>query len=293
MVTIGFSLLFCISLFGMSYAQASEIDTAKKSGELSFQSDMSNITESENNTKVTKESPNITTNIEESVQDKEALENDSKLGGPDDVEVSNDKSTQSNIPADLGIYDKDLPLAPDTPASRPEKYEVRVVINSLTMHNDHDPWPKGKGEIVNYAYIQGHRAILNAHIDSGYTKFFSPPKEVTVYLGSNVPLSIFTVGIETDFCTTGATLEGHPPEYLSQLNPIFGNPSSDWAEAISNVQKELIKDHLTIGQCNWDRLGTLKEFYDPIDFQKGIHEVKSSSGDFTLRYTVYVTPIQQ
>jgi hypothetical protein len=279
----------------MSGAWSKQPDMSKESNGLSFNVVGANVTESESINKATKKLPNITTfNIEELTagKDTQVSNNDSKLDGPEDVEVGNNQSTPSNIPSDLGVYDKDLPLASDTPVFRPEKYEVKVEINSLTMHNDHDPWPKGKGEIVNYAYIQGHRAILNTHIDSGYTKFFNPPREVTVYLGSNVPLSIFTVGIETDFCTTGAKLEDHPPEYLSHLNPIFGNPNSDWLEAISNAQKELISDHLAIGECNWDRLGTLKEFYEPIDFQKGIHEVKSSSGDFTLRYTVYVTSIQ-
>jgi hypothetical protein len=204
-----------------------------------------------------------------------------------DLPVATDESLARN---DSAIYDEDLPLA-DSPASRSEKYQVRVQIHSLTMHNDHDPKPKGKGEIENYAYIQGHRAILNTHIDSGDTKFFEPPREVTVYLGANSPLSIFTVGIETDFCHTGASLAEYPPEYLTKLNPLFGNPASNWLEAISNVQKEVYKDYLYATPCD-DKVGTINRIYEPTNYQEGPHIVKSSSGDFTLRFTVTVTPVQ-
>jgi hypothetical protein len=281
-------------IISISYAGAQSNEVGVKSDDLSLPISLKNYSEPENMTKgESSPFPDSSPGNQSVAGDKSLdLNNNSKSLVTSESDIDKDLPAEPKIPQDYGVFDEDLPLAPDTPVARPEKYEVKVQIDSMTVHDDHDPWPKGKGEIVNYAFIQGHRVILNTHINSGYTKFFEPPKEVTVTLGSNVPLSIFTAGIETDFCTTGAKLETHPPEYLNQLNPVFGNPSLDWSQAISNVQSEIIKNYLAIGECNWDKLGSIKQFHEPTQYQAGPHSVKSSSGDFTLRYTILVTTIE-
>jgi hypothetical protein len=204
-----------------------------------------------------------------------------------DLPVATNESLARN---DSAVYDEGLPLS-DSSASKSEKYKVTVTLTSLTMHNDHDPSLSGKGEIINYGFIQGHQLNLKMHIDSGKTKTFDPPKQITVYLGEMARLSIFTVGIESDFCPTGAKLAGDPPYYLTELIPIFGNPSLNWKDEITDIQLRFIEEYLTNGECYSERLGRINEVYEPTKFGLGLHSVKSSSGDFTLRYRINVEPI--
>ena len=170
-------------------------------------------------------------------------------------------------------------------------YQVKVQLDSITVHNDHDGFSRGKGEFVNYAYVQGHRLVINTHVDSGDTVYFKPDKHVTVFLERQIPISIFTVGNEED-CT--ARLERIlPPQYLTELAQVFKDPKLDWSKAVSDTQSEIFNKYLT---CDGNKLGTINRIHYPANYDQGTHSlshsVKSSTGDFTLRYTVTVTSKQ-
>jgi F5/8 type C domain len=78
----------------------------------------------------------------------------------------------------------------------------------------------------------------------------------------------------------------YPPDITDTL-PIFNDPLLDWPSAIENY----ISDQLAASDrlLDTDRLGRISELYDPTQYGAGTHEVKSHTGDFTLRYTVSVS----
>jgi hypothetical protein len=180
------------------------------------------------------------------------------------------------------------------PASKPYKSQVMVQLNSITVHNDHDASVKGKGEFNNHVYVQGHHRSLNMEVDSGETRNFWPTKQITTILPQGMPLSIFTIGIEEDSCDLfGVSLElPPPPEYLAELEQTFSNPSADWYDAISKVKTKIKNENLIYPNCSWNTLGTINEIYKPPSYESGKHEIKSSNGDYTLRYTIIVTPVE-
>jgi hypothetical protein len=194
------------------------------------------------------------------------------------------------------------------PASKPYKSQVKVQLNSITVHNDHDGFWRGKGDFINYAFVQGHRLVINTHIDSGDTVYFKPDKQITVFLEPEIPLSIFTVGNEED---CNVKLEPIlPPQYLTELGQIFKDPKLDWSKAVSDAQSEIFKEYL---KCDGDKLGFINTFILPPDYKSWLtpeqiaryqespflrillpsatgpdFAMKSSTEDFTLKFTVSV-----
>jgi hypothetical protein len=73
----------------------------------------------------------------------------------------------------------------------------------------------------------------------------------------------------------------------------FNNPY-DWSvaqEKIYQFQNGRITGWATCPFANDDEvLGTINELYYGPNYEAGPHEVKSTIGDFTLRYTVSVVP---
>jgi hypothetical protein len=95
-------------------------------------------------------------------------------------------------------------IAQDSYAQIP-KYKVKVTFDSITVENNRDAL--GDGEYDLSAYVQGKRVDLTgatgyALMDAqeGKTYQFNPGTEITVFLPENVPISIFTVGHEVDWC---------------------------------------------------------------------------------------------
>ena len=177
-----------------------------------------------------------------------------------------------------------------------QPYKVQVKFHSITVHDDHDSLLRGDGEFYNYAYVQGNRVYLIMDVGTGETVYFKAGKEVTVNLPKTIPLSIFTVGVEEDDCgldksSYNGIIQHDPPEYIRELEPVFKDLQLNWWDEISKVQSQIIKDKLSPfpRHCmnKWpDILGTINKVYDPPDYGAGPHEVKSSNGDFTLRYTI-------
>ena len=188
-----------------------------------------------------------------------------------------------------------------------------VTFNSITVHNKHEGAVSGDGEYDLVAYVQGKKVDLTHasgpgaglnDVSKGETVTFNRGNVAIQEIPNNIPLSIFTVGSEVDDC--GRTPF---PDNIQQSLPIFNDPGLDWSSKISDFQRsvnsgskfgQLLSSlggkhsdctdfrlrYLVINYNLNDVLGTIKEFYDPPGYGVGPHEVKSSTGDFTLRYTI-------
>jgi hypothetical protein len=182
---------------------------------------------------------------------------------------------------------------------------VTVIFDSITVHDRHDTGPFNDGEYDLAAYVQGRKVDLTDasqiglsglcagwgcpsgpplyDVGDGDTLKFAPDTQIIAELPNTVPLSIFTVGTEVDGCG-----RGNFPDNIQQTLPIFFDPQLDWLTPIAQFQdKTNSYAHCggTFTDAN-DILGIIREFYDPPGYGVGPHEVKSSTGDFTLRYTI-------
>jgi hypothetical protein len=194
-------------------------------------------------------------------------------------------------------------------------YKVKVTFNSITVHNTHDPGfisPQGEGEFDLAAYVQGRKVDLTGSSinclyvgvdfppcglgdsDLRETIYFNKPDqdmraEIIVDIPKNIPLSIFTVGQESDECGRVPF-----PDYLDEIDSIIRNPNLDRTSqnlAIIETQKRLNSyDCDSFLENDNEVLGTINEFYEPTAYGAGDHtNVVSSSRDFTLRYSISVT----
>lgn len=198
-------------------------------------------------------------------------------------------------------------------------YKVTVTFDSITIHNDHDnsinPFSDdtGNGEWDMAAYVQGKAVdLLTAsggglnNANEGQTIDFTTDNAVTVDIPKIRPLSIFTLGAESDCGTFSFGAQLLPLDWpdIQQVVPILDEPESlfhNWYSSISSIQAGLYKDVTEVwnhgGKCTWDVLGFVNKIYmppghsyEPIGYGAGAHtNVVSSNGDFTLRYTISVT----
>jgi hypothetical protein len=228
------------------------------------------------------------------------------------------KQLQSkSLKSDLGdaklppVGDKVLP--PDNITPSGINVQTVVTFNSITVHNKHEGLASGDGEYDLVAYVQGKKVDLTSasgpgsglmDVSQGETVSFKQGNVAITEIPNNVPLSIFTVGSEVDDCGRSPF-----PDSIQQTLPIFFDPQLDWLSEISNLQGSMNsysqfgeispllggKDsgcsdfhlkNIVVSQNYNDILGTINELYDPPGYGVGPHEVKSSNGDFTLRYTI-------
>jgi hypothetical protein len=177
-------------------------------------------------------------------------------------------------------------------------YKIKVTFDSVTVHDDHEGVFSGDGEYDLAVYVQGEKLSLTDaggsggglwDVSSGETVTFPADTAVSVDVPGNIPLSIFTVGSEVDGCDRTA----FPDDIKSIIVSIFTHTNPGyWAQGIINIH-----DYIE-GRINWvgcklnpnDSIGTVNEVYDPTAYGAGSHEEKSDAGDFTLRYSIAVTP---
>ena len=169
-----------------------------------------------------------------------------------------------------------------------------VTFNSITVHNKHEGAFSGDGEYALVAYVQGKQVDLThasgpgaglMDVSNGETLTFKQDNVAITEIPNNIPLSIFTVGHELDACPSSFKF----PQNIQETLPIFFDPQLDWSSEISKFQKYLNYDYWVCHSASGNDdeiLGTIKEFYDPSGYGAGPHVVKSSNGDFTLRYTI-------
>ena len=112
------------------------------------------------------------------------------------------------------------------------------------------------------------------------------------------PLSIFTFGRELDDCDYD---KFYPPKLPKDLIEMFKNPQLDWLTPITQYisEKNTAEDCPGAGPYGGSEiLGNIVKFYnppgqsyEPIGYGAGAHtNVVSSKGDYTLKYTIAVTP---
>lgn len=178
----------------------------------------------------------------------------------------------------------------------PSDYKVTVSFESVKVHNTHEGAFSGDGEYDLAVYVQGQKVVLtdpNApgqglwDVSDEETVTFSPSKEITVSVSKNIPLSIFTVGSEVDGCDRTAFPENIQSNVVSALSK-----GVNYLVNIGDIQDELNSAINWVG-CKLnpnDEIGKINKIYEPVNFGQGEHTENSSSGDFTMKYTITVIP---
>ena len=208
-------------------------------------------------------------------------------------------------------------IIPDNSINFP--YKVTVRFDSITVNDNHEVTRFGNAEIDISAFVQGIRVDLTGasargevhtgdmphtglgDASEGETIYFDPGTEVTVYLPSTLPLSIFTVGQEVDGCGRIDFNKPGMENLRLKLVEVFKDNRLNWQDAIDKYLYLVTPNFDYSYYCAYDeneRLGNLIKFYgppgqsyEPIGYGAGAHtNVVSDTGDFTLRYTITVTP---
>lgn len=193
---------------------------------------------------------------------------------------------------------KDLQILTPSPP-----YTVRVVFDSMTVHNDHEGAFSGDGEYDIAAYVQGIKVGLTDasgpgdglwDVSSGETVTFDPGTEVTVDIPTTIPLSVLTVGSEVDGCDRTS----FPASIQNKIAELVANSPvgavilvSQLASTMDGVQDRINSAINWVG-CNLnpnDIIGVINKAYEPTAYGAGQHAEKSDKGDFTLRYSIDVT----
>jgi hemolysin type calcium-binding protein len=183
--------------------------------------------------------------------------------------------------------------------------KVTVRFDSITIHDNHEGILSGSGEWDLAAYVQGHRIMLTEAspdvvcgsgesgcdhelfwVNDGDTVNFKPGTEITQDIPDTWPLSIFTVGSEVDGCGRDTF-----PEVIDNI--VSSDKPFDFGK-VSRIQGNI---NGVIGNClgalfpesDNDILGVLNKAYGLTPGQVS-YAAKSSTGDFTLRYTITVVP---
>ena len=167
-------------------------------------------------------------------------------------------------------------------------------------------------------------------VSSGETVRFSPQNQFTVNIDSTLPLLILTTGDENDGCASKTYPQNIQPVILdaaanetakafgangtqkgssgsstlgaagtaagTAIGGAYGGPAgAAVGAAIGDVVGNKLGSAVGWGTCKInsnDAIGTIEESYVPPQYGAGNHEVKSSSGDFTLKYSIAVQRVQ-
>ena len=122
-------------------------------------------------------------------------------------------------------------------------------------------------------------------MSSGETVTFPAGTKVTVDVPSNLPLSVFTVGSEVDGCDRTA----FPSNIQSKVVAALKN----YVPLGKYIQEPLNKVINYIG-CKAnpnDPIGQINKVFNPTSYGAGPHADRSSSGDYTMKYTISVTKV--
>ena len=224
------------------------------------------------------------------------------------VRVINDNYQLS--PAAIWKFNVQTFVNPDIHIIEPSSYKVKVKFDSITVHNNHDPFTSGDGEYWLWAIVQGQTVDLNEassgklwDVGDGQKVTFAPYASATVTIPEKLPLSIFTVGFEEDHCAPMAFGKG---TYAPTVIKILNGPKSEWLSEIRKIidgsNKYFLYDSCGVNPA--DRIGFVNKIYEPAEYGAGAHtRVLSTNGDypndpsmpadFTLRYTISVENIPQ
>jgi hypothetical protein len=217
---------------------------------------------------------------------------------PSDIISDNQTSNQTEETSKPRMFERQLSpdVLKDLQTLTPPLYKVKVVFDSMTVHNDHEGALSGDGEYDIAAYVQGIKVGLTDasgpgdglwDVSSGESVTFDPGTEVAVDIPATLPLSIFTVGSEVDGC--GRTV--FPREIQETLNDLLSVPYYLLLGSFRDVHNDINKAINWVG-CKLnpnDILGLVNVLYEPTEYGAGAHAEKSDKGDFTLKYTISVS----
>jgi hypothetical protein len=205
----------------------------------------------------------------------------------------------------------DAPGTP-SPGSSPnfpsnEKIKVKVKFDSITVHDNHEDFGEGTGEYGLYAFVQGKGIDLAKasefgvcggdpkycggiwEASDGETIKFQPNAQVTVDSTELFPLSVSANGLEEDGCTSGSG-DLYTAERMYPVH-IFQRYNEGWHAAIADYQKRFYERFYECSLAeDSHELGKINEIYFPEkgDKLEGRHSFDSSTGDYTLRFTISV-----
>ena len=187
------------------------------------------------------------------------------------------------------------------------------------------------GIMVDLTKLSTWRDAGLTDVSSGETVSFSPQNQFTVNIDSTLPLLILTVGDENDGCASKTYPTNIQPIILdaaanetakafgangtqkgsgsgsstlgtagaaagTAIGSAYGGPAgAAVGAAVGKVVGDKLGDAVSWGTCKInsnDAIGTIEESYVPPQYGAGNHEVKSSSGDFTLKYSIAVQRVQ-
>lgn len=304
------------------YADAGSKESQSESEDLSESSDTENQspdTESEDSTdSETNESDGVTPSEDISNTTTNTSSPESITMTQSDLNPSNRTSnvTQGEPNATLTIQEKlNKGIIPETAISFP--YTVKVKFDSIFVADTHEGTFSGDGEYDIVAYVQGIKVGLTDNSYGGGAPYaytgalppvglgdvsvaeevdFDPGTEVTVKVPGTLPLSIFATGDEIDDCDR----KSHPDNIQDKIVAILQKPQSTWLDSIRTIALTENIPNCSLGllENRNDRLGILNKIYlppgqsyEPVGYGAGAHtKVYSDTGDFTLRYTITVTP---
>lgn len=206
--------------------------------------------------------------------------------------------------------------APPPPPTFVDKI-VKVQFDSITITDDHDGFGvrpatccSGEWSLIAFVQRQPIHLLADKSVDDrdpdnnvGYYTLQFPkdnPISIPMYQNENQPLSIFTYGIESDvgittpgFCGSviehrweGDELKKWQRTWIDQVGHIFYFNPSEWYDKI----EKFIKNYDTCP--DQDKLGHINEIYPSPQLGAGEHTVPSTNGDFTLKYSVSVEPVE-
>ena len=185
---------------------------------------------------------------------------------------------------------------------------VKVHFNYLVAKNDHDRFGFSSvkccnGEWFLSAYIQGQRVplLIDRSVDDSAGDVYNLDKEIVVNVSKEQPLSIFTLGLESDssfirdnfFDIQGIPILPYPGaafcalggDYTDQVADIFELSSDKWYDRIKAFQSK--HPNPSSAGCG-DKLGFINVLHPGPGWGAGKHQLKSSTGDFILEYTITV-----
>ncbi len=234
-----------------------------------------------------------------------------------DNQTSNQTKSESNTTSTLGEKLSKGIITDNTITTPPPTYKVTVIFDSITVHNAHEGALSGDGEYDLTAYVQGMKVGLTDNsygggapyaytgalppvglgdVSTGETVNFDPDARVTVDLPGTVPLIIFTAGDEIDDCDR----RSHPDNIQDKIGGILQQPQNTWFDSIQYIARGESLPNCDFGLLENinERLGNIVKLYfppgqsyEPIGYGAGSHtNVISDKGDYTLRYTITVTP---
>ena len=234
-----------------------------------------------------------------------------------DNQTSNKTKNESNRTSTLGEKLSKGIITDNTITMPPPTYKVTVIFDSITVHDTHEGALSGDGEYDLTAYVQGMKVGLTDNsygggapyaytgalppvglgdVSTGETVNFDPDARVTVDLTGTIPLVIFTAGDEIDDCDR----QSHPDNIQDKISGILQQPQNTWFDSIQSIARGQSLPNCDFGLLENinERLGNIVKLYfppgqsyEPIGYGAGAHtNVISDKGDYTLRYTITVTP---